>query len=59
MDIFLKNLKCLTSLYTQKEIAEKTGFSASSIANYLSGKSQPSAQFLLELKKALQKYGLP
>lgn len=51
MDIFLKNLKNLTSIYTQKEIAEKTGFSASSIANYLSGKSQPSALFLLQLKK--------
>ena len=51
MDMFLKNLKNLANIYTQKDIAEKTGFSASSIANYLSGKSQPSAIFLLELKK--------
>ncbi|MBO5884313.1 MAG: helix-turn-helix transcriptional regulator [Clostridia bacterium] len=51
MDIFLINLKNLANIYTQKDIAEKTGFSASSIANYLSGKSQPSALFLLQLKK--------
>lgn len=51
MDMFLKNLKNLANVYTQKDIAEQTGFSASSIANYLSGKSQPSATFLLQLKK--------
>ncbi len=51
MDQFIKNLKTLSNYYTQKEIAEKTGFSASSIANYISGKSQPSVLFLLQLKK--------
>lgn len=51
MDQFIKNLKTLTNYYTQKEIAEKTGFSASSIANYISGKSQPSVLFLLQLKQ--------
>lgn len=52
METFKKNLKFLTDLYTQKDVAEKTGFSASSIVNYLSGKSMPSIMFLLELKKA-------
>lgn len=52
METFIKNLKYLTDLYTQKDVAEKTGFSASSIANYLSGKSMPSIIFLLQLKKA-------
>lgn len=52
MDNFIKNLKTLASVYTQKKIAQDTSFSPSSIANYLSGASQPSAQFLLELKKA-------
>lgn len=52
MDNFLNNLKCLTEVFSQKDIAQKTGFSASSINNYLSGKSQPSALFLLKLKEA-------
>ena len=52
METFIKNLKYLTELYSQKDVAEKTGFSASSIANYLSGKSMPSILFLLQLKKA-------
>ncbi len=52
METFIKNLKYLTELYSQKDVAEKTGFSASSIANYLSGKSMPSIVFLLQLKKA-------
>ena len=52
MDIFLYNLKQLCNLYSQKQVANSTNFSASSIANYLNGKSQPSAQFLLALKKA-------
>ena len=52
MDNFLNNLKCLTEVFSQKDIAQKTGFSASSINNYLSGKSQPSAMFLLKLKEA-------
>lgn len=54
MNEFLTNLKYLTEIYTQKEVAEKTGFSASSIANYLSGKSQPSAYFLLQLKRVFK-----
>ncbi len=52
METFIKNLKYLTELYSQKDVAKKTGFSASSIANYLSGKSMPSITFLLQLKKA-------
>lgn len=52
MKEFLINLKYLTEIYSQKDIAEKTGFSPSSIANYLTGKSQPSALFLLQLKRA-------
>ncbi len=52
MDNFLNNLKCLTEVYSQKDVAQKTGFSASSINNYLSGKSQPSASFLIKLKNA-------
>ena len=52
MDNFLNNLRCLTEVYSQKDVAQKTGFSASSINNYLSGKSQPSAMFLLKLKEA-------
>lgn len=52
MDNFLYNLKCLSEIYSQKDISQKTGYSASSINNYLSGKSQPSAQFLLKLKDA-------
>ena len=54
MEEFLSNLKFLTDMYTQKVVAEKTGFSTSSIANYLSGKSMPSALFLLKLKKAFK-----
>ena len=52
MDIFINNLKHLAKLYSQHDIAEKTGFSSGSIANYINGKSLPSAQFLLALKRA-------
>lgn len=54
MEVFIKNLKYLTDLYTQKDVAKRTGFSPSSITNYLNGKSMPSALFLLQLKKAYQ-----
>ena len=47
-----KNLKVLASKYTQKYIAEQTGFSQSSINNYLSKSSEPSIQFLIALKNA-------
>ena len=50
--IFQKNLKELTKLYTQKQIAEKTGFSQSSINNYLCKAVEPSIQFLYALKEA-------
>ncbi len=50
--MFQTNLKKLTKLYTQKNIADKTGFSQSSINNYLSGSSEPSIQFLIALKNA-------
>ena len=49
---FHENLKILAKQYTQREIALKTGFSQSSINNYLSGMSEPSMQFLVALKKA-------
>jgi len=50
MSNFQKNLKVLTSKYTQKYIAERTGFSQSSINNYLTKSSEPSIQFLIALK---------
>ena len=52
MSNFQKNLKVLASQYTQKQIAEKTGFSQSSINNYLTKSSEPSIQFLIALKNA-------
>lgn len=52
MSNFQKNLKALTKTYTQKYVAEKTGFSQSSINNYLSKQSEPSIQFLIALKNA-------
>lgn len=52
MNNFQKNLKSLATKYTQKYIAEKTGFSQSSINNYLTKSSEPSIQFLIALKNA-------
>lgn len=52
MSNFQKNLKVLANKYTQKYIAEKTGFSQSSINNYLTKSSEPSIQFLIALKNA-------
>lgn len=52
MSNFQKNLKVLANEYTQKYIAESTGFSQSSINNYLSKSSEPSIQFLIALKNA-------
>ena len=52
MSNFQKNLKVLANKYTQKHIAEKTGFSQSSINNYLTKSSEPSIQFLIALKNA-------
>ena len=52
MSNFQKNLKVLASKYTQKYIADKTGFSQSSINNYLTKSSEPSIQFLIALKNA-------
>ena len=49
---FQENLKNLAKQYTQRYIADKTGFSQSSINNYLSGISEPSMQFLVALKEA-------
>lgn len=48
---FQKNLKELAKRYSQKYIAEKTGFSQSSINNYLTKNSEPSIQFLIALKE--------
>ena len=50
--MFQENLKKLTKQYTQKGIADKTGFSQSSINNYLSKVSEPSIHFLIALKDA-------
>lgn len=52
MNNFQKNLRVLASKYTQKHIAERTGFSQSSINNYLTKTSEPSIQFLIALKNA-------
>ena len=52
MSNFQKNLKVLANKYTQKYIAEQTGFSQSSINNYLTKNSEPSIQFLIALKNA-------
>ena len=52
MSNFQKNLKVLASKFTQKHIAEQTGFSQSSINNYLTKSSEPSIQFLIALKNA-------
>lgn len=54
-NMFQENLKILAKKYSQKKIAEKTGFSQSSINNYLSKVSEPSIQFLVALKDA---YGI-
>ena len=52
MSNFQKNLKVLSNKYTQKYIAARTGFSQSSINNYLTKNSEPSIQFLIALKNA-------
>lgn len=52
MSNFQKNLKILADEYTQKYIANQTGFSQSSINNYLTKSSEPSIQFLIALKNA-------
>ena len=52
MSKFQENLKVLANQYTQKYIAERTGFSQSSINNYLTKSSEPSIQFLIALKNA-------
>ena len=52
MSNFQKNLKVLANKYTQKYIADRTGFSQSSINNYLTKNSEPSIQFLIALKNA-------
>lgn len=52
MSNFQKNLKVLSNKYTQKYIADRTGFSQSSINNYLTKNSEPSIQFLIKLKNA-------
>ena len=51
-NFFKDNLKRLADKYTQKYIADKTGFSQSSINNYISKNSEPSIQFLVSLKDA-------
>lgn len=52
MSNFQKNLKVLANKYSQKYIAECTGFSQSSINNYLTKSSEPSIQFLIALKNS-------
>ena len=52
MNNFQSNLRVLANNYTQKYIAEKTGFSQSSINNYLTKNSEPSIQFLIALNSA-------
>lgn len=50
--MFHENLKKLSIQYSQKYIAQKTGFSQSSINNYLSKTSEPSMGFLVALRDA-------
>lgn len=50
--MFQENLKKLSKQFSQKKLAEKTGFSQSSINNYLTKSSEPSIQFLIALKNA-------
>lgn len=50
MDNFQKNLRVLADKYSQKYIAQKTGFSQASINNYLTKSSEPSIKFLVALK---------
>ena len=52
MKNFQTNLKKLADKYTQKYIADQTGYSQSSINNYISKNSEPSIQFLIALKNA-------
>lgn len=49
---FSDNLKRLAEQYSQKYIADMTGFSQSSINNYIYKNSEPSIQFLIALKNA-------
>lgn len=49
---FQDNLRKLAKQYTQQLIADKTGFSQSSINNYVTKRSEPSIQFLIALKNA-------
>ena len=49
---FSENLKRLSAQYSQKHIADMTGFSQSSINNYIYKSSEPSIQFLIALKNA-------
>lgn len=49
---FVDNLKLLASKYSQKDVAVKTGFSGSSVNNYISGANEPSISFLIALKEA-------
>jgi len=51
-NFFRDNLKKMADKYTQKYIADKTGFSQSSINNYITKNSEPSIQFLIALKDA-------
>lgn len=52
MNNFQKNLKILAEKYSQKYIADQTGYSQSSINNYITKNSEPSIQFLIALKNA-------
>ena len=51
-NMFKSNLKNLADKYTQRLIAEKTGFSQASINNYLTKDSEPSIQFLIAINRA-------
>ena len=48
---FRINLKKLAQQQTQKSIALKTGVSQSSITNYINNTSEPSLNFLMQLKE--------
>ena len=49
---FAENLRLLCNMHTQKKVANMTGFSQSSINNYINKASDPSIQFLSAIHDA-------
>ncbi|MEG1751903.1 MAG: helix-turn-helix transcriptional regulator [Clostridia bacterium] len=51
MEFFVKNLKSLCELHSQRKIAQETGVSPATVNNYIKGVGEPSLSFLIKLKK--------